>query len=635
MRRGRGTRIESVFAVGMAMVFALSCGGGASSVPDGGAGAGAPGGHAGSTGGHAGSGQAGASGDGGAAGFAGNGAAGTAGSAAGGTTGGGGGGAGRAGAGGGQVGGGGDGGSAVDGGSPDGATANVAAPRLIAPLSTATVTSRRPTLHWLLAAGSDGAHVQICRDRACATPVASFDATGSTGAPANNLPTGALFWRAYGRSGATTGPVSTPVWQFTVGTRSAAIDTSWGTTLDVNGDGYPDVIVGDNDATGSNNRADAGRVYVYMGSASGLATTPALTLVGPDTASAFFGSAIASAGDVNGDGYADVVVGAYGYSSLRGGVYLYLGGPNGLESTVATAAVGPLPSSYFGSAVTSAGDVNGDGYADVVVGAYQKDRAYIFFGSANGIGTAPSETLVGPDIGSGFGDAVASVGDLNGDGYADVVVGTPAYGATGETGRVDVYYGSAAGVPTAPSITLAAQESDDHLGLSVAGTDVNGDGYADLLVAAMGENRFFVYFGGESGLASVPDQTLIGPSGTASQDFPLPVSAAGDVNGDGYSDVIVGAQGIQSAFVYLGSATGLGPLPASPTLTKPNGEDFGNAAAGVGDVNGDGYADVMVSAATLESVFLYDGSAAGLASSPAVTLTGPSGSLQFGVALAR
>ena len=64
-------------------------------------------------------------------------------------------------------------------------------------------------------------------------------------------------------------------------------------------------------------------------------------------------------------------------------------------------------------------------------------------------------------------------------------------------------------------------------------------------------------------------------------------------------------------------------------MTKPNGEDFGNAAAGVGDVNGDGYADVMVSAATLESVFLYDGSAAGLASSPAVTLTGPSGSLQF------
>ena len=195
------------------MVFALSCGGGASSVPDGGAGAGAPGGHAGSTGATRGV-RAGRRERGRGLRWQWRGRH----AAPGGTTAGGGGGAGRAGAGGGadragagggQVGGGGDGGSAVDGGSPDGATANVAAPRPIAPLSTATVTSRRPTLHWLLAAGSDGAHVRDLAETAPARRrLPASTRRGSNGCPCQQSTDRArCFWCAYGRSGATTGPV--------------------------------------------------------------------------------------------------------------------------------------------------------------------------------------------------------------------------------------------------------------------------------------------------------------------------------------------------------------------------------------------------------------------------------------------
>ena len=272
--------------------------------------------------------------------------------AAGGTTAGGGGGAGRAGAGGGadragagggQVGGGGDGGSAVDGGSPDGATANVAAPRLIAPLSTATVTSRRPTLHWLLAAGSDGAHVRVCRDRACATPVASFDATGSTGAPANDLPTGRAVLarlrpqRRHHRTGLDA--------RLAVHRRDAQRRDRHFLGNDAGRERrrLPRRHRGGQRRHRQQQRADAGRAYVYMGSASGL-TTPAVTLVGPDTASASSGlgrraraTSTATATPTSSSGLTGLAASA--------AALLYLGGPNGLESTVATAAVGPLPAS--------------------------------------------------------------------------------------------------------------------------------------------------------------------------------------------------------------------------------------------------------------------------------------------------
>ena len=194
-----------------------------------------------------------------------------------------------------------DGGVQHDGGDEDVATADAnadaRAPRPIAPLSTATVTARRPTLRWALAAGTDGARVEICRDRACTILITSFDAAGPSGAPAADLPAGVVFWRLHGRAGGSVGTATGPTWEFTVGARTAAVNTSWGTTLDVNGDGYADLVVGASGVSTS-----TGRAYVYLGSATGLSGTPATSLTGPDGAYSDFGYSVASAGDVNGDG---------------------------------------------------------------------------------------------------------------------------------------------------------------------------------------------------------------------------------------------------------------------------------------------------------------------------------------------
>src|SRR5207249_3406499 len=112
-----------------------------------------------------------------------------------------------------------------------------------------------------------------------------------------------------------------------------------------------------------------GRVHVYLGGPMGLPTTPTHTLDGPDGAGSYFGNSVACAGDVNGDGYADLIVGTL----YVGRAHLYLGGPNGLAATPATNLNNPdgaSGSSFFGAAVASAEDVNGDGYADLIVGAW-------------------------------------------------------------------------------------------------------------------------------------------------------------------------------------------------------------------------------------------------------------------------
>jgi hypothetical protein len=589
------------------------------------------GGHAGSggmsgTGGHAGSGG-GSAGAGGGAGKGGSSGAGGHAGAAGGTTGAGG-----------QAGGSTD---ATDAGTD--APKVVAAPRLIAPLSTATVTSQRPTLRWSLAAGTDGAHVQICRDRACTVEVTSFDAEGASAAPTTSLPAGLLFWHAYGRSAGTTGSQSSATWEMTVGARSAPVNASWGTTLDVNGDGYADVIVGA--PTVSTN---TGRVYVYLGSATGVSTVPTTTLTGPDSINGYFGCSVASAGDVNGDGYADVIVGAYAANSNTGRAYLYLGSATGI-STSPTQTITGFGGS-FGYAVASAGDVNGDGYADVVIGAYlanSNGRAYVYLGAAAGLSTTPATTLIGPDGASGaFGFSVASAGDVNGDGYADVVVS--AYMAVSATGRAYLYLGSAAAISTTPTTTLTGPDgTNGYFGMSVRGAgDVNGDGYADLVVGAggVGSNggRAYLFAGSAAGISTSPTTTLVGPD--PSGYFGIFTAGAGDVNGDGYADVLVGANAYNNfsgrVYLYLGSATGLA-TSATATFDDPGGTGGAfSVVSGAGDVNRDGYADVLVGAPDEGSTptgqtYLYLGSASGLPAAPTTAFVGPDGaSGGFGTSVA-
>ena len=255
---------------------------------------------------------------------------------------------------------------------------------------------------------------------------------------------------------------STANWTAESNQANAWFGYSVATAGDVNGDGYADVIVGASNY--DNGQTDEGRAFVYHGSAGGLSATPNWTAES-NQASARFGYSVATAGDVNGDGYADVIVGALYYSNgqtSEGRAFVYHGSAGGLSATPNWTAESDKEYADFGHSVATAGDVNGDGYADVIVGApYYSNRnkdagmAFVYYGSAGGLSATPSWTADGNNQpGAKFGFSVATAGDVNGDGYADVIVGAPDWGkGSSWVGRAYVYYGSAGGLNATPNWT--------------------------------------------------------------------------------------------------------------------------------------------------------------------------------------
>ena len=164
----------------------------------------------------------------------------------------------------------------------------------------------------------------------------------------------------------------------------------------------------------------------------------------------------------------------------------YYGRANGLSSVPSvTLAPYVYPNNFYGTAVATAGDVNGDGYADVVFSdpGYDsgKGRVSIYLGSCNGLSTTPALELVGENTGDQFGFAVNTTGDVNGDGAADFVVGTDP--TTAAPGRAYVYLGNPQVFPANPT----GENAHDYLGLAVAAGDVNGDGYTDAIIETTGE----------------------------------------------------------------------------------------------------------------------------------------------------
>ena len=381
---------------------------------------------------------------------------------------------------------------------------------------------------------------------------------------------------------------------------------------DVNGDSYSDVIVGaylDNAVSN-----DAGVAYLYLGGPGGLSTTASWTASGDDQDSAYFGYSVAGAGDVNGDGYSDVIIGASAYTSGNGKAYLYLGGPSGLATSYLYSFSGNEGNAHFGASVASAGDVNGDGYSDVIVGdlgdSSNTGKAYLYLGGPSGPSTTASWTKSGQNGDDYYGISVASAGDVNGDGYSDVIVGADGFDLQDNAGagKAYLYLGGADGLPDTASWTSSGDQAGDNFyGCSVASAgDVNGDGYSDVLVDAYGYNsetgKAFLYLGGLSGLATSPSWTSTGDSYDTRYGYPL--ASAGDVNGDGYSDVIIGdnydtysIQPEKKAHLFLGGPTGLA-YPASWTSLGDDQDyaDFGTSVASAGDVNNDGYSDVIIGA---------------------------------------
>ena len=395
---------------------------------------------------------------------------------------------------------------------------------------------------------------------------------------------------------------------------------------DVNGDGYADVIVG-SPFYNVGQQYDIGRAYLYLGSPSGLSATPAWIGQG-DRDVDEFGVSVAAAGDVNGDGYADVLIGAPGYDGAHGydagRVLLYLGSASGLSSSPAWAVEGFQPASGFGVSVGSAGDINGDGFIDVVVGSpYHKTydsygnvvtegRVFIYFGSASGPAASPGWMTDGKGQ---FGYSVADAGDVNGDHIDDLIVGAhfydAGYFATSNEGAAYVYLGSTTGPTQTPSWSAVSDQVGALFGTSVAGVgDVNGDGFADVVVGArLGstrvtadaqseEGRAFLYLGSAGGPSSSPAWSPFGDQ--YGEQFGFSVAGAGDVNGDGYADVVVGALDYTGGqyeegriLLYLGSSGGLPPVPAWEAESDQPPAQLGFSVAGAGDVDGDGFSDIV------------------------------------------
>jgi FG-GAP repeat len=414
---------------------------------------------------------------------------------------------------------------------------------------------------------------------------------------------------------------------------------------DVNGDGYADVIVGAMRYDAG--QLDEGAAFVFLGSASGMLDgdpTNAATQLESNQTEAFMGG-VAGAGDVNGDGYDDVIVGAERYDagqSDEGAAFVFLGSASGIADGGPVDAAAQLESNQasalMGVEVAGAGDVNGDGYADVIVSALGYDAgqtnegaAFVFLGSASGIADGnPSNAAaqLESDQTNVILQFVASAGDVNGDGYDDVIVGSDAY--DGEGGAF-LFLGSASGIADGNPANAAAQFEPDQAGAalaSVAGADVNDDGYSDVIVGASlydagetDEGAAFVFLGSASGIADGNPGNAAAQleSNQAGAGLGTDVAAAGDVNGDGYADVIVSAPDYSAgqsfegvAFVFKGGASGIAdgsPANALAQLELNQANARIDSVASAGDVDGDGYADVIVGSAFYDAGHTNEGKA--------------------------
>jgi len=438
--------------------------------------------------------------------------------------------------------------------------------------------------------------------------------------------------RAYIYRGSATGVTASGRGTITGASAGSRLGSAVAGIGDVNNDGYADIVIG---AHGSATVASG--AYIFHGGASGItATSPTAAAASVTTTSlgVYVGSTVSAAGDIDGDGYDDVAIGAIGDSSSAGAVYVYRGSASGLTSTGAVAFSGAVATAQLGWSLSTAGDVDGDGDEELLMSAYNNtspvdSSAWLFAGSSAGLATTPTAAWSATAV--SFGYSLAHVGDLNGDGYADAVVGAPDYGSG--SGRAWWYAGSASGLPDSPSGALGARDFGGQFAYALDGAgDVNNDGYDDLLIGAPDAGaggEAYLYLGSASGPSAAPATTLPGATGSS---LGYALTGAGDMNGDGYDDVAVSHGGVVGFAVYPGSASGLSSTAALSVTLSPT---LGYALDGGQDFNEDGYDDLLVADPDSGDglVYAFHGGAS-LSGTPAATLSGPSGSTSFGDAVA-
>lgn len=378
-----------------------------------------------------------------------------------------------------------------------------------------------------------------------------------------------------------------------------------------------------------------------------------------------FGYVVRGAGDVNGDGFSDIIVGAPLFDAAEGNdgrAYVFYGGPSGPSAQPDWVYDGEEVAAELGISVACAGDVNADGYDDVIVGSSHYDgyltdigRVYVFHGGEAGLSVTPEWIVEGDITKAHLGFSVDGAGDVNGDGYDDVIIGSFNYrNPDTKEGRAYIYQGGPAGLSPSPAWMAEGNQAYAYFAISVAGAgDVNGDGYDDVIVGASDYDvgpyedagRAYVFLGDSTGVS--PSPVWIAEGEQTDSWLGRCVDGAGDVNADGYDDVIVGAPGFDNghsdaglAYVYHGSPSGPSATAAWTKEGDQLADRLGHSVSGLGDVDGDGYGDVAVGAHGYDNgaddagkAYIYHGGEGGLSSSHSWSAEGGQTNAEFGFSI--